>query len=82
MKKEAQIYALFEEAREDNVWMAKEYKRLRREYADEFIVVRGKTVLTHSKELEDILAYIEKKEIDPATVVVDFVTEKQINLIL
>ncbi len=77
-----QILALLETTREDNLWLSKEYAELRKKHPDHFIVVRNKAILTIAKEIEDVVKYLEDNQIDPTTVIVDFVPEKEINLIL
>ncbi len=61
--------------------MSANYKHLRSQYKDEFIVIRDKRIIGHAKEIEDIVRFLNDNQIDPTTIVVDFVTEDRISLL-
>ena len=73
---------MLERASIDNEWFQKNYEKLKTDFKNEFVAIKDKKIITHSKNFNTILKTLKEKGEDSAIVLIEFVTEKGIEVIL
>ncbi|TET91924.1 MAG: hypothetical protein E3J35_00215 [Methanomassiliicoccales archaeon] len=70
-----------EQFQNDKQWALLRVSYLRRKYPNKFIAVLKKRVVASSEKFDELLALLEKKDIDPGLVVVDYISEEPVKLL-
>lgn len=63
----------FEAIEINNKYLAKEYKKLVKEFGGNVIAVRGGEVICHAKTTVGVLKELDKEKIDMLTVLIEFI---------
>lgn len=66
----------------DVEWALSRRKYLRRRYPNRYIAVRRKRVVASSKELAGIIAKLRERNIEPNTVLIDFIPKDRVKYLL
>ena len=68
---------------EKNVdWFQSNYDELKQKYKDEYVAIDNQEVLGHGPDLERLIEEMRRKHKDLGPFVVEFLTEKKLQLIL
>ena len=73
---------MLERAYIDNEWFQKNYEKLKADFKNEFVAVKDKQIIVHNKKFDAVIKILEEKGEDPAIILIEFVTEKGIEIIL
>lgn len=57
----------------DNEWFLNNFKELQIRYGGEFIAVYNKEVVAHSKSVDKLISMLKKNNIDPASILMEFI---------
>ena len=66
----------------DSDYLKKSYEDLKKCYQNEFVAIKDGNVIAHHQEMDKILNLIQKKRIDPTTVLIEFLHPSDMILIL
>ena len=79
MQKEIQ---LIKEINEEDDWLRKNYESIRKEYKNKFVAVKDKKVIECDEHLEKLMKKLERKQVNAAQTLIEFIPEKSMLLIL
>ena len=67
---------------EDTLWLHKNLDNLRSKFEDKFVAVRDKNVIASGEKIQEVIQILERKNINPSFIVIEFVYKKGVELIL
>jgi hypothetical protein len=73
---------MLERATEDNNWFQKNYENLKSDFKNEFVAIKNKEIIVHNKNFKIVIKSLREKGEDPAIILIEFVTEKGVEIIL
>jgi len=77
------VVAMLSRFEENAKWLSSHYEELKKRFEDEWIAVLNKTVVDHDRELDRLVKRLRKKYSEAYNeIAVDYVTAKEIDLIL
>ncbi len=66
----------------DIKWLNDHKEELRKDYKNKFVAIKGNKILDSGADVDDLIKKLKNKGIDPSFVLVEFITEKEMKLIL
>jgi len=79
MDEDLKLLKIFED---DTIWLHNNLSSLRSKFEDNFVAVKDKGVIANGKEIQDVINILEKKNLNPSFIVIEFVHKKGVELIL
>jgi H2-forming N5,N10-methylenetetrahydromethanopterin dehydrogenase-like enzyme len=73
---------MLERVSNDNEWFQKNYENLKKDFKNEFVAIKDKQIIAHNKNFDIIIKILGEKGENPAIILIEFVTEKGIEIIL
>lgn len=73
---------MLEKAYEDNEWFQKNYEKLKADFKNEFVAIKNKEIIAHGKNFYLVVKILKEKGEDPAIILIEFITEKGVEIIL
>lgn len=66
----------------DSEYLNKSYDDLKQKYTNQYIAIKNGTVIANHKDINVLLKMIRAKKLDPTMILIDFVSPKDMLLIL
>jgi hypothetical protein len=66
----------------DTKYLIKFYDKLKSQYENQYVAIKDGKIIANNKTIDGILKYLEAKKIDSAKVLIEFLTPKDMLLIL
>lgn len=66
----------------DLLWFQENYETLKEQYKGEYVAVKNKRIIDHNPDLTTLLDRLKEKDEDPSSLVIEFISEKKVQLIL
>jgi len=63
------------EFRNDVEWFKTNFLKLQKDFPNTFVAVKDKAIITHNKDFKMVLATVEDKGINTASILIEFVTK-------
>lgn len=74
--------AMLRAVEEDNEWLQRNFGKIQEQHPNKFVAVSERQVIADGESSEDVTKEVEKKGINPATILIEFIPEKGLILIL
>jgi len=74
--------ALLRTVEKDDEWLRRNFGRIQEKHPNKFVAISKEHVIAHAGHSEDVVRKVEKKGIDPATTLIEFIPRKGLILIL
>lgn len=74
--------AMLRTVEKDNEWLQRNFGKIQEQHPNKFVAVSKKQVIADGESSEDVTKEVEKKGINPATILIEFIPEKGLILIL
>ena len=71
----ARILQLLGSAERDSQWLDKNYSKLLEKYPDNFVAINNGKFVDASKNFQELLKKVESKKLDPANIMIEFVSK-------
>lgn len=74
--------AMLRTVEEDNEWLQRNFGKIQEQHPNRFVAISEGQVIADGESSEDVMKEVEKKGINPATILIEFIPEKGLILIL
>ena len=74
--------AMLRTVEKDNEWLQRNFGKIQEQHPNKFVAVSERQVIADGESSEDVTKEVEKKGINPATILIEFIPEKGLILIL
>ncbi len=74
--------AMLRTVEKDNEWLQRNFGKIQEQHPNKFVAVSKRQVIADGESSEDVTKEVEKKGINPATILIEFIPEKGLILIL
>ena len=66
----------------DTLWLHSNLDKLRPRFENKFVAIKDKDIIASNERIEEVINQLQKKNINPAQIVIEFVHKKGVQLIL
>ncbi|GEM_PF-5558519 len=67
---------------DDKAWLRDHKEEVLRDHKDEWVAVHREKIVGHSRDLHDLVRDLRRRRVDMTTVVIEYVTDREVTMLL